>query len=199
MRKNVKISLLILFLLVPSLKARAISWTLDGKVWSSPYQDERVYLSQLAITLKPHDHWQTTLSLPIQYTHSPRTQDLECLYPRVGIAWSVPLSDTVTSRVRLNYQFNPRKLAVQGGLETLHDPIALGVTLSYQTRTLALAGSVVFAANERWALGAHLHYSNNSLLTYKINHTSKRGKQRQFSYCHSLDGSLQSLGLKITF
>ena len=175
------------------------AWILEGQVWNSPYTDTQVYFSQLSIELAPHEHVQTFVSLPIQYTSGQETGDLTLQYPRLALAWSVPWDDVVSSTIRLEYQLKPQQVQLQGGVQMLSDPIALNCALSWQKQTFALEGSLVFAVNERWALGAHLHYAKNALLRYEIHHTSKGGKQRQVSYSHSVDGSLQCLGLKIVF
>lgn len=174
------------------------SWMLEGQVWSSPYQEGAIYLSQLSVKLEPHKHLDFTASLPVQYSHNPELQEAQCLYPRFSLAYLGPVDDVRSVILRADYQLKPQRLGLQGGIHMLYDPLAVNLAISYHERTIALEGSVVFAVNERWALGAHLHYSRNSLLTYELYHTSKKGKQRQIRYSYYLDGSMQCLGLKIT-
>ena len=199
MRDHLKTLTLTLFLILLGAKLCAASWMLEGYILNSPYSDTQVYFSQLSVTLEPHETLQAVVSLPVQYSASPKMQQRQLIHPRLALAWSVPLDGVVSSSVRLDYHLKPQKLQLQGGVQLLCDPLALRCALSYQEQTMALEGSLVFAVNERWALGAHLHYARNSWLTYEIHHTSKQGKQRQLNYSHSLDGSLQRLGLKIAF
>lgn len=173
------------------------SWMLEGHIWSSPHHEQQLCLGQLSRIWQPHEHVKTVLSLPVQYTCGPGAQGLEYLYPRFALVASVPFNDMTQGLFRFDFSLRPQVFKLQGGFQMLHDPMALKCAFSYEGRSLELDGSVVFAVNERWALGAHLHYARNSLLTFEIHHTSARGKQRQFSYSHSLDGSLQALGFKV--
>ena len=197
--RHQKILILTLFLILLGVKLCAASWALEGHILNSPYSDTQVYFSQLSLTLEAHENLQAVVSLPVQYSVSPQLKQLQLIYPRLALAWSVPWDDVVSSSVRLDYHLKPQQLQLQWGVQMLYDPLALGCALSYQEQTMALEGSLIFAVNERWALGAHLHYATNSWLTYQIHHTSKQGKQRQLNYSHSLDGSLQRLGLKVAF
>ena len=174
------------------------TWVFEGQVWSSPYQEGEIYLSQLGVKLEPHTNLDFTASIPVQYHHSPERQEMQYLYPRFTLAWLVPFDDVHSGHLAAGYDLKPPRLRLQGGLHMLYDPIALNLALAYREQTLSLEGGVVFAVNERWALGAHLQYSRNSLIAYELHHTSKNGKQRQVRYSHYLDGSMQCLGFKIS-
>lgn len=79
------------------------------------------------------------------------------------------------------------------------DPLLTYCSVTYQKQETSFGWGVIFAANERWALGAHLQYAKNSLLTYQLYYSRQERKPTELSYAHSLDGSLQRLGLKIPF
>ncbi|HHT68756.1 MAG TPA: hypothetical protein GXZ85_05780 [Firmicutes bacterium] len=195
--RYIRIISLVVFALVTSCGSSHASWMLEGHAWSSPYQEGAIYLSQLTVKLEPRKEVQATISLPIQYTHGSNSKELHLLYPRMALAFSIPLDEVYSSVFRANYDLESRSFQMHGGLHMLFDPLAIGCGLSYREKTLVLDGTVIFAVNERWALGAHLQYTRNARLTYELHHTSRNGKKRQFSYSHVLDGSLQSLGVKI--
>lgn len=173
------------------------SWILEGQVWNSPYYEGGVFISQLSVIVNPLKNVQASASLPMQYTRDLENQELRLLYPRLALAWSIPWGDAHSASIKAAYQLQPRSIQMEGGIHLLFDPLALRAALSYQEHTFTLKGSLAFAANERWALGAHLQYTKNSILTYEIIHISKKGKQRHLSYSHNMDGSLQCLAFKI--
>lgn len=173
------------------------SWTLDGQIWSSPYEQGEIFLSQLSVSLKAQEHFQATLAVPIQFTRTLERKGWEYPNPSLAVSWTPPIDEVFSADLRARYHLRTRTLELQGGVHMLLDPIILRWGLSYHGKDVILEGSVVFAANERWALGAHLQYKRNSIVTYELHHTSKSGKHRQLSYSRSLDGSLQCLGIKI--
>lgn len=195
MSRFIKICLSVLVLLGQFTLVGESSWTYEGHIWSSPYQDQKIYSTTLSYIFEPLEHWLGTLTLPIQY----QAQKWEVLYPQVSLAWAPPLGDSYTGRLKLSYSPKSQQFQMEGGFNTLSDPIIINCAIFHQRQSTALNLGVVFAVNEKWALGAHLQYTKNSLLTYQLHGTSQKGKQRQLSYSHSLDGSLQRLGLKVTF
>lgn len=174
------------------------AWILEGQVWRSPYQEGELYLSQLGVVLEPHEDLDFSAFLPIQYSRGPELQKMQCLYPRFSLIYRPSFDPIHSAILRMDYHPKPQKLSLQGGISMLHDPLAMNLAISYHENKFSLEGSLIFAVNERWALGAHLHYARNSLLTYEVFHTSRKGKQRQIRYSRYLDGSMQSLGFKLT-
>lgn len=195
--KVISTSIIIFLALSPGLCAA--SWALEGQIWNSPYDPREVFISQLSVTLEPLEHLQASASLPFQYTRDSQEQELQLLHPSLMVVWSIPWGDAHSASIKAAYQLQPDRLQLEGGILLLFDPLALRASLSYQGRTFTLQGAVVFAVNERWALGAHLHYTKSSVLTYEVIHTSRRDKQRHLSFSHNIDGSLQCLGFKIVF
>ena len=164
MRHHLKVFTLTLSLLILGISMCEGAWILEGQVWNSPYTDTQVYFSQLSIELAPHEHVQTFVSLPIQYTSGQETGDLTLQYPRLALAWSVPgmmwspaPSGWNTSSSHSKYNCRRRPNALRS-----HRP---NCALSWQKQTFALEGSLVFAVNERWALGP-ISIMQNALLRY---------------------------------
>lgn len=174
------------------------AWMLEGQVLHLPYQESTIYLSQLSLKLEPHKDMELIASLPFQYSRIPGFRQVEFLSPRLSLVYTPSFDPVHSGILKIDYDLKAQNLRLQGGLSLVHDPLAMNLVISYYERDISLDGSVVFAVNERWALGTHLHYAKNSVLTYEIYHTSRNGKHRQVRYSHSLDGSMQSLGFKLT-
>lgn len=174
------------------------AWTWETQVLSSPYHDFRLFHFQLGVTWPVQDQLSLALKLPVQLGVEPSGPRLELLPAQGSVAFSWPLREELTSELALELGVRREQLALRGGVKLVFDPLALKCSLLIQEEVTLQAG-VTFAANERWALGAHLSYRKNSLLTYELHHSTAGARQLTFSYTQALDGSVQSLGVKITF
>jgi hypothetical protein len=192
-----KVLLVILLVLSWGQKAQG-AWIWETQVVNSPYHNLRVYLSQVGYAWQPKEELQLALYLPVQYGAEPNAPSLQVLAPRARLNWSQPIDSALSGELAL--QLSPKKefLSLRSGVKLLSDPLAVKFSLLYEDG-LALQTDLAFAVNERWALAAHLRYRRNSLLTYELHHFSRGDRQLSLSYTHSLDGSIQSLGLKISF
>lgn len=185
-----------LFLLLSPL-SQANSWTYQGQLVRSPYAKEQIIKQSLSFTRSLRKAWSTTLTIPLQLTLDPGPEKFKLDDPQLTLAWSSPKQNTTWPELGLAY--SPSGFKFQGGIKHLVDPLLLYGSCQLYKKTLAFEGGVVFAANEKWALGAHLRYGTDSTLTYQLHHYLKGGQHVEFSYSCSLTGSFQSLGLKTSF
>lgn len=167
-------------------------YSLDLGIWSSPYHQDKLYTLEATSLKQFHKRWSWKIALkalgpPLSFE------------PQASLLCEPSLGENTLGKLGLTYNLKAQRFSLEAGLETLADPLLSYCFLSYGSSETHLDLGLVFAVNERWALGAHLQYAQNSLYTYQIHHFSSQGLHSQIIYSRTLDGSLQRLGLKLGF
>lgn len=172
-------------------------WGWENQLISSPYHSHQILTSSLTFTWEASPNLAVTLGLPSQLVWNGGINDFTLSSPFLILTAQTDPQKQYSTSLRLGggcYQ----GLSAEGTVKILADPLLIYYALIYQKQQIAVDAGAIFAANERWALGAHLRYSKNSLITYQLYRTLPKGVV-ELSYTHSLDGASQSLGLKIPF
>lgn len=175
------------------------AWSYRLEYWTSPYHDRRIYGSALNYTWHIQDELTCTLILPGQLTLSQGHEEGKLFPPRFAFHWRQHLGQEITGRFRFSCDPLHGTVHLEGGIEVLADPLLTAYSIVRQEQNYSLNIDVIFAPNERWALGAHLKYSKNSLLSYQLHHITDGDIGGKLSYSFSPDGSVQCLGLEIAF
>jgi len=184
-----KISGVFLILLLVTAPMQAY-YSFDLEIWSSPYRQEKIY------TLKAGALWPLRKHLSLKTDLKALTGPWR-LEPEAALLLQPPLSENTLGRLAAAYN-SKAGLELTAGFETLADPLLTYFFFSCGPKAVLDLG-LNFAVNERWAVGAHLHYTENSLLTYQLHHFGLNGLHSQVLYSRTLDGTLQRLGLKFGF
>ncbi len=175
------------------------AWTLQFELWSSPYAAQKIYAGSLNYSWHFSEELSGKIILPLRVTIPPLETSPELLFPSLILRLRHPFDLGVTGRLEIKCDPQRGEIHFDGGVEFLSDPVLIQYSMARQKGINNLNAGVLFAVNEKWALGAHLKYGRHSLLTYQIHHTTIRGGNTKFSYSHSPDGTLQCLGLEIAF
>lgn len=125
--------------------------------------------------------------------------------PRLKLGASLPTIWGPTGLLTVDFDLHDYRLGAELGLESTWDPLLTYGTFSIASGAARMNGGVIFAANKRWALGAHLTYRGfaktdpSSALTYQVYYQSPQGMVYDISFTHILGQERQSLGLKLLF
>ncbi|HHW72339.1 MAG TPA: hypothetical protein GX393_03830 [Firmicutes bacterium] len=196
--RSVLMAVLLMFVVLGCSQLADAAWVWETQVVTSPFHDLRLHLSELGYSWQVQEELQLSLHLPVQYAAQPGEGRLELLAPRASVTWAGPADRPLSGELAL--ALSPRKelCSMRAGVKMVTDPMAVKFGLVCQDG-LSLQAGAAFAVNERWALAAHLRYRKNSLLTYELHHNTSGDAQLVFSYTRALDGTMQSLGVKIAF
>lgn len=175
------------------------AWTCQFELWSSPYHDQKIYAGALNYSWKFREELYGKIILPLRVTSGPAGRHDELFFPRFALCWLQPFGQEVTGKLKIKCDPQHQAIHLDGGLELLSDPLLTYCSVAHQSGANFLNMGVIFAVNEKWALGAHLKYGKNSLLAYQLHHITTRGNNGKLSYSYSPDGSMQCLGLEIAF
>lgn len=183
-------------LLVPT--ALSASWSLEGDLWSSPYHSRQTFLGALSYSHKLSPTMTASVTLPWEVTRDHHLKQ-KVFLPTTTLSWSKDLSQDLRTQAKVVYLAHQKQLIIEGLVKLISDPLLTYCSLTGQRNKLSFGLGTVFAANERWALGAHLDYGKNSFLTYQLFHTNGQDKPWELNYSRSLEGSSQKLGFKLSF
>lgn len=175
------------------------SWVWEIAVWNSPHGQQQIFSTELCRAWKFRRFWRAELAAAGQFTRPGPGQGEDLFQPRASLLYRPSLREATHGKFSLTYHPKVSRWELAAGLEVMADPLLLSAALQGNNREAGLNLGLVFAANERWALGAHLHYTRNSLYTFQVHHSKAQNTIQTISYSRSLDGSLQRLGLKLTF
>lgn len=191
--------LLIIFLSLAVRPCQGWSWACQFEVWSSPYHAHKIYAGALNCSRSFSAKLTGGIILPLQIMTGLEGQDLQLFFPSLKLCWRHPFQRGVTGKLEIKCDPRQRQIQVDGGVEVLSDPLLIQYSITRQGGANHLNVGALFAVNERWALGAHLKYGKNPLLTYQMHHIASWGGTAKFNYSSSPDGALQCLGLEIAF
>lgn len=224
MHRNLLVLVFIILLAAPWAHAQA-QWFVETQMTTSMYHDvDPVDFSPISLTerqlelalglmwdISDNGHFQ--LSFPMQTTCQTlisgpgklREADIGLSLPRMSLEVSGSTILGPDGFCRLMFNPSGPLFHSELGLEWVWDPLLAYASLALTGQHPALRGGIMFAANKRWALGAHLVYRGFaeqnpvSALSYQVYYQSPRGKACEVILTHHLGTPQHSLGWKLLF
>lgn len=227
MRRNL-VSLLVIILLAAatSLAEAQTQWMIETQLITSAYHDvspvdfspisltERLFELSLGLLWNLGDAGHLHCSLPLRTANHTLIggptklgeTSISLRLPRLSL--EVSGSSTLFGTYgfyRVGFDPQTPVFSSELGLEWTWDPLLTYTSLALTNQRAALKSGLMFAANKRWALGAHLVYRGfaddnpTSAMSYQVYYQSPQGRACEVVFTHYLGTSQQSLGWKVLF